>query len=139
MIDDYPTCDKTYATLHIFRDNLDPKELTNLLRLEPTHCQRKGDPYPTKNNPDKKYVIGGWFLSSEGKVDSNDSQKYLRWVLDQIAPQSTAFLRLHQEGYRIEISCYWSSRNGHGGPTLSPGIMAELSRLGIELWFDVYA
>ena len=37
-----------------------------------------------------------------------------------------------------QISCFWGSRCGHGGPTLSARQTRRLADLELELWFDVY-
>lgn len=38
----------------------------------------------------------------------------------------------------MDISVYWDSEAGHGGPTLPPALLQRLGNLGIELWFDIY-
>jgi hypothetical protein len=138
MIDDYPTCKDTYVTLRIYHMDLDPKNISSLLHLKPTDSQVRGDNWPSKIDPNRKFPTGGWFLCSEGKVLSLDSEKHLRWLVEEIRPHSSAILSLHEQGYKIDICCLWESRNGHGGPTLSPEIMEELSKLKIVLWFDFY-
>ena len=47
-------------------------------------------------------------------------------------------VEMHADGFRIDISSYWLSRSGHGGPTLSPHQMHMLSQLGIEVSWDIY-
>src|SRR6187551_337836 len=36
----------------------------------------------------------------------------------------------------MDISCYWLSQSGHGGPTIPSTQMRRLVELNIELWFD---
>jgi len=38
----------------------------------------------------------------------------------------------------MDVSCHWLSKNGHGGPRVTPSQMQEFARLNLELWFDVY-
>jgi hypothetical protein len=45
---------------------------------------------------------------------------------------------LQDEGYQIDLFCFWASTNGHGGPELSHEIMQQLSSLKLNLGFDVY-
>ncbi|MBX7244277.1 MAG: DUF4279 domain-containing protein [Candidatus Sumerlaeaceae bacterium] len=40
--EDYKTCTYTHAWLRIMDDELDPDEVTSLLRITPTRIQRKG-------------------------------------------------------------------------------------------------
>jgi hypothetical protein len=132
---DYPTCDKTYATLRIYPESLDPAEVTKRLRIEPTHSQRRGESRKPGAPPTK---LHGWFLCSEGAVESRDVRRHLDWLLSQITPQADAILALQSEGCRMDVSCFWISASGHGGPSVLPAQMGELARLGLELWFDVY-
>lgn len=42
-------------------------------------------------------------------------------------------------GAEVDVFCYWSSRCGHGGPTLSPTQMKGLAELGLDLGLDIYS
>jgi hypothetical protein len=37
-----------------------------------------------------------------------------------------------------DITCYWVSRSGQGGPWLMPDQMRQLGALNIDIWWDVY-
>lgn len=132
---DYPTCERTYATLRIYPGQLDPEDVTARLGIEPSDCQRRGVPKHPGSRPPK---LHGWFLSSDGAVASRDVRRHLDWLLTRIGPRADAVLRLQAEGCEMDVSCYWVSAAGHGGPSLPPDQMGELARLGLELWFDVY-
>ena len=134
-VSDYPTCERTYATLRIYPESLDPAEVTKRLRIEPTDWQRRGESRKPGSRPAK---LHGWFLSSDGEVESRDVRLHLDWLLSRIAPQADVILALQREGCRMDVSCYWVSASGHGGPSVRPAQMGELARLGLELWFDVY-
>ena len=134
-VNDYPTCERTYATLRIYPESLDPAEVTKRLRIEPTDWQRRGESRKPGSRPAK---LHGWFLSSDGEVESRDVRLHLDWLLSHIAPQADAILALQREGCRMDVSRYWVSASGHGGPSVRPAQMGELARLGLELWFDVY-
>lgn len=82
--------------------------------------------------------LNGWFLTSEDHVDSLDSGRHINWLLDRIEPAATALRELQEKGCEMDISCYWLSRSGHGGPTISVDQMRRLTDLNIELWFDFY-
>ena len=136
--EEYATCARTYVTLRIYPEQLDPAEVTARLGIEPTSWQRCGE----GRNPGSKRSIPaklhGWFLTSEGAVDSRDVRRHLEWLLAQIGSRADAVRGLQAAGCRLDVSCYWLSRSGHGGPAVSPAQMGELARLGLELWFDVY-
>jgi hypothetical protein len=78
--DDYPTCEETYATLCIYRDDLEPNVVTERLGVSPSKTQRKGETGLLDSVP-----VGGWFLSSKGHVESRDVRRHIVWVLDQLA------------------------------------------------------
>lgn len=138
MEDNYPTCKRSYVTLRIYPANLDPKEVTHRLGIEPSEWQRQGETrYPNSKRSDQ-ITLNGWFLTSNGIVNSKDSRQHLDWLLAQLAPKADTIRALQAEGCRMDISCYWLSKCGHGGPSVTPNQMEQLARLGVELWFDVY-
>ncbi len=136
--DDYPTCRGTYAGLRIYHDDLDPDRITGLLGIEPSDTQVKGRVITTQYGRKFKPPIGGWFLSSKGIVESRDVRRHVDWILDRLESKDDALKGLQADGHRMDISCFWFSASGHGGPTLSPAIMKRLGELEIEIWFDIY-
>jgi hypothetical protein len=132
---EYPTCERTYATLRIYPESLDPSEVTARLGIEPTAWQRRGETRRPGSRPAK---LNGWFLTSERAVDSRDVRKHLDWLLGRVGPRADALLALQANGCRMDVSCLWVSASGHGGPSVLPAQMRELARLNLELWFDVY-
>jgi len=45
---------------------------------------------------------------------------------------------IRADGARVDISCYWLSNYGHGGPILSQQQTTVLAAIGLDVWFDVY-
>lgn len=134
--EDYPTCEYTHAWLRVMDESLDPNEITEMLSVEPSYVQFKGDlPKPDSKHPLKK---SGWFLSTEDILSSKDSRHHLDWILEKVAGKQKEFSTLHKRGYLIDLCVRWDSKLGHGGPTLTPDEMKIVSELEIELWFDVY-
>lgn len=132
--DDYPTCEKTYATLRIYHDELDPYVVSSRLGLTPSTSQKKGQTL----GPNRVAPLGGWFLSSKDHVTSKDVRRHVAWLLDQLAGREDQFLKLQDEGYETDVSCFWSSAHGHGGPELDPDLMQRLVSLRLLIGFDVY-
>ncbi len=129
--DDYSTCSSTFATLRIYSQTVRADEITDALGVQPTRTL----------SPGEKSKLHGWFLSSEGRVQSRDLRRHLDWVLDQLAAGNnpTQQLTLRIPGKVVaDISCLWISAVGHGGPTLSPKQMLRMARQGLECWFDIY-
>ena len=129
--DNYETCSETYVTLRIYSDTKNPNELTEYLGIEPSEIQ-------VKTQKNRLIELNGWFLSSEGKVNSKDIRRHIDFLADKLLPIASKIKILIKEGLKIDISCYWVSESGQGGPTLSPQQLTKLANLGIELWFDMY-
>ena len=132
--DDYPTCRKTYAGLRIYHDELDPDRITGLLGIEPSRTQVKGRITSGKIPP----PTGGWFLSTENVTTSRDVRRHVDWILNRLEGKDDALMRLQSEGHHMDISCFWVSASGHGGPMLSPAIMRRLGELEIGIGFNIY-
>ena len=135
--DNYPTCESTHATLRIYHNSASPALVSKCLSLKPSHAQTFGtvDPESKKHST---FKLSGWFLTTDTEVGSKDSRQHIDWLLKRFKLKKTSLQKLRKKGWWIDIPCWWLSRSGHGGPTLSPEQMAILGDLGIELWFDVY-
>lgn len=136
---DYNSCSDTYATLRIYSDSISADEMTKRLGIQPTDTQKVGDLF-YKNKPNSiKIKINGWFLSSEGKVKSKDSRNHINWIFEQFKYNFRALKYLQNKNCRMDISCYWLSKSGNGGPTISPDQAHYLSKANIDLWYDFYS
>lgn len=135
---DYATCGETYATLCIYHRDLDPDAVSQLLALQPTRSQRRGDIHNSSASSPIPRPIGAWFLSTRNVSQSRDARFHIDWLLEQLSDKGAAIEQLTQQGCEIRINCYWESAHGHGGPMIWPETMGRLAQLGIELGFDIY-
>ena len=134
--ENYSPCSYTHAGFRVISENLDPTEITKILGIEPTRVQRAGEPR-TPGKPEI-YKESGWFISTEGFLESLDCRDHLDWILERLASKQKEIKTLQDRGCWVDVSVMWDSRYGHDGPTLSPENLMGLSRLGIEVWFDIY-
>lgn len=133
--DSYATCVSTFARLRIMGENLEPETVSALLCLQPNRTQVRGElPQPTSKHP---FRYSGWFLGTEGRVQSRDARRHIDWLLLLLHGKADAIAQLKSEGNLVDICVYWESV-GQGGPTLNPSHMTQLGELGVELWFDIY-
>src|SRR5437762_13576226 len=88
--DDYPTCARTYASLRIYHEDLDPDSITRILSVEPTQAQVKGRLCTSPSGRTFTPEIGGWFLSTKGVVGSKDVRRHLDWLLAKLAGRDYA-------------------------------------------------
>lgn len=79
-----------------------------------------------------------WFLETDRVIASKDVRRHVDWLIEQLTGKEEIVRQVLANQGRVEVSCYWFSSNGHGGPMLSPYTMGKLSELGIGIWFDVY-
>lgn len=129
--DEYATCARTRATLRIY--DVPPDEITAALGIEPDETQRRGE-----LRHGKPIKLDGWFLSTKAHLESRDVRLHIGWLLDRLQGREQALEALRAKGARTDISCYWLSASGHGGPTVPPALARRLAELGLECWFDVY-
>lgn len=84
------------------------------------------------------FRLSGWFRSSQGHVETNDSQAHLDWLFHQLEGKEESLAKLRHDGTEMDVACFWVSAHGHGGPTLSPERAGKLASLGLPLWYDIY-
>jgi len=137
--DDYGTCLDTYCDLRVYPGELSPHEITKRLGVEPTEVNVAGEARKGSQGRERILKINGWFLSSEGRVESKDLRRHLDWLLERLQPAARGLAELQSlSGVRMSINCVWWSRSGHGGPTLWPEQMRAMADLNLECTFDVY-
>lgn len=129
--DTYETCYETFATLSIYTKETLPEIVTTLLEITPSKIIVKGQT--------RKNCVNAWFLYSEKNVDSKDLRRHIDWLLEKIYPKKGLINILIEKGFRVEISCFWSSNQGHGGPILWPTQLQKIADLNLELNFDFYS
>lgn len=143
-VDDYGTCEATYASLRFVGAVDLPERITTLLRIEPTSMRVLGKVGLWREggwrglDSDRVSKHSSWIHSSQGVVESRDSLRHIDYLLELLDGKDAEMASLLQAGWRADISVYWHSKWGHGGPTLTPGTMGRLAELGLTIWFDVY-
>lgn len=133
---DSPWCSRTFVTLRIIAPDLDPAKLTRMLTLEPTRTQLRGEPW--REHDGRPFRFSGWFLSSEGMVESRDTRHHLDWLIARLRGQESTMQAFAQRGYHIDCHVRWDSVRGHDGPIFMPAQMRALADMQVVLWLDVY-
>ncbi|MEK8180697.1 DUF4279 domain-containing protein [Flavobacterium buctense] len=121
--DNYPTCGETYATLRIYSKN---SNVVERLEIKPSDTSTGVD-------------FNGYFYSTKEILDSKDIRRHIDYLIEKFRPKIDILKKIQSEGSQIDISCYWLSKDGHGGPTLSPNQLTELGKLNVDIWFDIYS
>ena len=131
--------------LYVRGDDLDPKEVTTLLGVEPTEAYRRGDhwPYPRNHKragkPSDLIVrTGTWRLEvDDEKKWSWDAAAQLDYWCVFLVNREAAIRELQARDYEVMIDCYIDE-----GPVvyldLSAELMQTLGNLGVALKFGFY-
>jgi hypothetical protein len=65
-------------------------------------------------------------------------RRHLDWLLDQLLPLKATLDSLRADGASLDVSCFWVSAFGHGGPEVAPAQAAKFATLDLSFWFDFY-
>ena len=126
--------DKTRVTLGIHGNDLDPDEISSLLRCLPTRAHRRGDPRPRNAPP---WPAGAWLLSLEG-VAPTEPEELLNALLAKVPADPSIWNGLRQRfTVRLGFGLFLNAWNR--GFDLSPAVLQRLAEVGATLGFDVYA
>jgi hypothetical protein len=135
--DDFPPCLNTYLVLRVTGGELKPAKVSELLGLEPTKSAAKGDKMPVGTTMMVVAEKNLWMYSTRGLVNSKDSRRHIDWLLDKLAHKEREIEQLKQGGATVVISNWWESSGGAGGPILNQKQMLGLTKLGIDIYWDV--
>ena len=125
MLDDeYSTCADTNVTLRIIGPS--SPEISQYITLPPTQTHEFAG----------KSIWSIWLLESRHHVSSRDTRRHLNWIVNNVSSDAVRSLSL--AGATIAILCYWRSKTGHGGPTISAEQLRPLGDMGVDVIFDFY-
>jgi hypothetical protein len=155
---------KTFVTLRVVGDNLDPDEVTQILRIAPTTAHRKDEPF--RSGPRAGTIIGRtgvWFFSIDRIFDSPRLSDHINALFAAINFEELMKHNPRQEG-RVKItsnfvllgrlgrlshllrrrsakavlSCFWHGKPGAAPPSIPRYISTvfKLVPIAIETDFD---
>lgn len=147
---------KTFATLRIVGDELNPDQITKFLRIRPTQAYAKGQRYTS--GPKSANILGRtgvWYLSTDKIVASSDLNDHLDYLFKALqlggrhsirAPDGAHLtanlieLRhfMEKKSLRAVVTCFWYGPAGTRKPSI-PRETTEVFNLinaEIETEFD---
>ncbi len=132
-----PVLDRSVVTLRIAGDALEPAEVTSLLNCAPTFAQRKGDVHVGQKTG-QRYVrkIGMWRLQAEDKSPEDMNGQFMD-ILDKLPSDLSIWGSLSRR-YEIDFFCGLFMKESNEGLEISPKVVAEMGKRGIQLSFDIY-
>ncbi|MDO7834516.1 DUF4279 domain-containing protein [Sphingobium sp. HBC34] len=127
---------KSAATLGFYGDDLDPEEITNFLRIEPTVGTRKGGVWLTGSGVEKTARTGVWRLVAD-RCEPADLDGQIGWLLSPL-PNNLEIWRSLAARYRGRIFAGLFMHSGNEGLTLQPDTLSMMGGRGLVLDLDIY-
>ncbi|MGH7963376.1 MAG: DUF4279 domain-containing protein [Candidatus Binatia bacterium] len=121
------------ATLRIFGNIGNLAEITQTLKLSPTHIHRQGEkPSPYATQP---YEHDMWMLKAPLPREEL-LEKHLLWLKEQLSPHRE-YLRTLAESHTVDIFCGYRTDSDQGGFDLSPEALRLFTELGIRMCVSI--
>lgn len=135
----------TFATLRFAGDELDPEEISSVLKENPTHAYKKGQSYrPGPRSPEITGKTGVWFLSTKRKIQSNDIVDHLNFLERIVAPFGDRDDRLKKirdimkrRNLQAHVTFFWRGRPGATRPSIPSVATDTLRRLPADVEADI--
>ncbi|ROS04551.1 uncharacterized protein DUF4279 [Sinobacterium caligoides] len=127
LIDRAQHCVRTYATLRIYPQHINSASVDEFMGIKATKIWSQADGKP----------FDGWFLTTRGEIDSNDTTEHIQYLLDIVRPKRKHIVDVIAGGGTVNIINFWHS-DGQGGPGLSSHIISQMAELSIEVDWNVY-
>lgn len=129
--------DHTAASLRIIGDDLDPKELTDLLGHEPSAAERKGQEVMGKSTGNIRVArTGSWRLEATRQAPG-DLDAQIQEILSKLSDDLSVWRGL-SERYQVDLFCGLFLGGVNEGVSVSARSLAALGNRGIELGLDIY-
>lgn len=109
--------------LQIHHKDLNPEEITSLLKLEPTSVHLRGDSPFTQ-----------WIL----EAPSGDSQSArFEWIATTLLSRKQQLSKLVERGIKVRLVCQIFTSDEESHLIFSPQLMAKLGDLGLNLLCEI--
>jgi len=133
---------RVYASVRFFESELNPMEVTRLLKLPPDKTYRKGEPHLIRTTKGKvlEYparTMGFWSMSSKQWVNSPNLTTHIKWILDELEPKAENIALLLEQGIKADIYCYSSSDNDNL-PNIPKTLMQRANILELPIDIEHY-
>src|SRR3954469_17548637 len=112
---DVQTGRKAFVTLRFAGDELDPRDISAILPVEPTRAHRKGEEFfAGEHAGNLRGRTGMWFLATDKLADSDDLADHLRFLQDLLYRERGDTIRisklrelLQRTNSRAHVTCFW--------------------------------
>jgi len=129
--------DRVWVTLSTSHKSLQPKEISELLQLTPTHALREGDTIYRNETHSLNAEQTYWSLSSSGQVQSSSLEKHIDWMLGQLFGKLPAIRSLQNDGSAFTMKAHMDLWSPVSVPQLDEGTIQKLAQFGFALQFVI--
>jgi uncharacterized protein DUF4279 len=141
---DAQTDRKAFVTLRFAGDALDPRDISAILRIEPTRAHRKGEEFFAGEHAGSlRGRTGIWFLATDKLVESDDLADHLRFVEDLLYPEPGENRRisklrevLERTHSRTHVTCFWRGDPGEPAPPIPARFKSAIEPLAADVETD---
>jgi hypothetical protein len=135
---------KAFVTLRFAGDDLDPREISAILPVEPTRAHKKGEEFVGGPKAGKlRGRTGMWFLATDKLVDSDDLADHLRFVEKLLYPKPAdkgliVKLRklLERTHSGAHVTCFWHGEPGETAPQIPAEFTSAVKPLATDIETD---
>jgi hypothetical protein len=141
---DVRTDRKAFVTLRFAGDELDPRDISAILPVEPTRAHRKGEVFFAGPNADKlRGRTGIWFIATDKLVDSDDLADHLRFIEKLLYPKPADDGRVSKLRETLErahshahFTCFWHGDPGETAPQIPAQFKSAVAPLAADIEID---
>jgi hypothetical protein len=135
---------KAFVTLRFAGDDLEPRDISAILPVQPTRAHKKGEEFFAGPNAGTLCGRTGiWFLATDKLVDSDNLADHLRFVQDLLYPEQgddrrVSVLRdmLERAHARAHVTCFWRGDPGEPAPQIPAQFKFAIEPLAADIETD---
>lgn len=138
---------KAFVTIRFAGDDLDPRDISAILPVEPTRAHRKGEQFFAGEHAGKLHGRTGiWFLATDKLVDSDDLADHLALIQKLLHPTARDTQRIVQlrdvldrTHSHASVTCFWRGDRGEEAPRIPTEFESAIKPLAADIESDFVA
>ena len=129
---------RSYATLRISGDDLDPSEISSLLGYEASLVQTKGHVFLRGKTGKERIAKSGMWRIEATECEHENIDFQISETLDKLSSDLDVWKSL-SERYQIDLFCGLFMEVSNEGMEISSSSLGMLAERGVKVGLDIYA
>jgi hypothetical protein len=125
------------ASLRIVGIELQPMEISRILRCRPTQTREKGEVVKYPSGREQTFTCGSWLLTAE-RTEPVDLDGQIKCLVAQMSDNPEVWKTL-TSSYDVDMFCGAFMQSGNARLSISAETMLALGLRGIALCLDIYS